>query len=150
MKRHHRTAVAFLLLGLVACGDQPLEPTPSDLGGRQVLLDRITELADDNQNAGLPAVAQHAESERLLADIMAWNGSHPLDAIRIEAGVVADSELLTTAAVPIFPRAGCKPCPFIIVRGNRIGILRSEGPCRPGAGLERCFYTWIYMGTQLG
>lgn len=54
-----------------------------------------------------------------------------------------------TVAAPIgrSPNEGCMSCPFIIAHGNCIGVLRSSGPCRPGAGLERCFYNWYCYGS---
>ena len=146
MKRHRLASVACVLLGLMACGDQPTEPPASGLGARRALLERAVSLRDDVRRVGVATTAHRAEGEGLVADIQAWNRLRPHESIGLEGGVASPTDQLTLAAVPIFPKPGCAPCPFIIFRGNRIGILRSEGPCRPGAGLERCFYTWIYVG----
>jgi hypothetical protein len=141
MKIVRSVTTALALFAVAACGDV----TPSAPAEQEMTQARFLELqasairiAERVQETGIITAADQAEIDALERELDACVG--------VETGQGAATEL-ASATTGVYP-GPCLPCPFIISQGNCIGVLRSEGPCRPGAGLERCFYNWYCYGTN--
>jgi hypothetical protein len=149
MKTLYGFATGLALLVGAGCADgAPTEPavpvmTEARFAELRDAAIRITERID--------AAGEMTAEDRIEIEAI----SRELDAC-VEAGgrslaTEAAAAPGSTTASPIYggsPGGGsCLPCPFILSHGNCIGVLRSQGPCRPGAGLERCFYTWYCYGS---
>ncbi len=137
-------AIPMAVLILSACS----EAAPTDTDSPVMTEARFAEL-----QAQAVRIAERVE----LAGRVTAEDRSQIDAIRRELDTCVDVTVerrrgpvpTETASAAIVPGVGggCTPCPFIVRSGNCIGILRSSGPCRPGAGLERCFYNWYCYGS---
>lgn len=141
MKTLHRMGTALALLVTAACTEavptQPVRPAMTEARFAE-LRQSALRIAERIEASGEVTAQDRLEIEAITQELDAC-----VEVTRTPVG----GELLTetaTADAPLSgaPTPGCRPCPFIISNGGCIGVLRSEGPCRPGAGLERCFYNW--------
>jgi hypothetical protein len=151
MKIVGRIATALALVVLGACSDgAPTTPeAPEMTEARFVeLREAALRIAGRIEAAGVITAADRIEIDALQREL-----DECIDRVDGPAPALsAESGATVVAAAPTSPdpSAPCTPCPLIISNGNCIGVLRSSGPCRPGAGLERCFYNWYCYSTQTG
>ena len=141
MKTPHCIATALALVLMFGCGEHaPTAPAEPQMTAErfETLRESAIRIANRVAATGEITAADRIEIEALQRELE--------ECVRTGVGPLASS---TSASAPGdgAPTGSCTPCPFIISNGNCIGVLRSSGPCRPGAGLERCFYNWYCYGS---
>jgi hypothetical protein len=140
MKIVRSVTMTLALFAVAACSDgTPSAPAEPEMTQSRFLELQATamRIAERVQEAGVITAADQAAIEALERELDTCVG--------VETSQGPSTEL-ASANTWVYP-GPCLSCPYIISNGNCIGVLRSEGPCRPGAGLERCFYSWYCYGT---
>jgi hypothetical protein len=149
MKIVRSTSAALALFALAACGEVtptvPAEPEMTETRFLE-LRESAMRIAERVQETGTLTAVDRAALDALERELVACVGGEAGDGT-LHATPGATSSGPAGISVGIWPGGDCQPCPLIISRGSCIGVLRSEGPCRAGAGLERCFYNWYCYGT---
>jgi hypothetical protein len=148
MKIVRSASAALALFALAACGEgtptAPAEPEMTETRFLE-LRESAMRIAERVQETGTLTAVDRAALDALERELVACVGGEAGDGT-LHATTGATSSEAAGVSVGVWP-GPCLRCPLIISNGNCIGVLRSEGPCRPGAGLERCFYNWYCYGT---
>jgi hypothetical protein len=138
------TALALFLAAACTDGAPTAPPEPEMTEARFLELHgSALQIANRIQAQGSITTEDRIELDAIGRELIeCMEGSEGSGLLHASSIVGPDAGLVAAAPTNPLPTKGCQPCPFMIMKGSCIGVIRSWGPCRPGAGLERCFYTW--------